>query len=239
MRKLSFSLLLFFYIFPIQSNPQAPNKRFVFILDASGSMAEKIDGVSRMAIAKDQLMNFLSKLPNDSEVGLVAYGNRIAGCNSARLYQPIQRGGSFSAMTKLASIIPSGSTPIAQTLDLVGEYILSDQRETDIIFISDGVESCEGDPVLSLSRMKARGKKFNLHILGIDLDAKAEEDLTSLSRTGNGKYFKVNKREDMELALLSLGNIPNPINTENTLKAEPFIKIISILPYSNHKEDES
>jgi Ca-activated chloride channel family protein len=200
-------------------------------------MAEKIDGITRMAIAKEQLMNFLSKLPRDAEVGLVAYGNRIAGCNSARLYQPIQRGGANAAMTKLTSIIPSGSTPIAQTLEIVGEYLLREERETEIIFISDGIESCEGDPIMTLHALKTRGKKFNLHILGIDLDPKAEEDLTALARIGNGRYFTVKKREDMEYALLNLG--ASYFSPELIKSPSPFIKIISILPYSQSSSNES
>jgi Ca-activated chloride channel family protein len=125
------------------------------------------------------------------------------------------------------------------TLELVGEYLLRDHRDTEIIFISDGVESCEGDPIMTLHALKARGKRFNLHILGIDLDPKAEEDLSALAKIGNGKYFTVKKREDMEYALLSLGSnqIPSVIEPESAKR--PFIKIISILPYSQNQKSES
>ncbi|WP_246047413.1 vWA domain-containing protein [Leptospira ognonensis] len=238
--KISFFFSLsFLLVFNLYSESVTSNKRYVFIVDASGSMAEKIDGVTRMAIAKDQLMNFLSKLPKDSEVGLVAYGNRIAGCSSARLYQPIQKGGASAAITKLTSIIPSGSTPIAHTLELVGEYLLRDYKETEIIFISDGMESCEGDPAMTLHALKTRGKKFNLHILGIDLDPKAEEDLTALAKIGNGKYFTVKKREDMEYALLNLGGNLFISDTQASSPKKPYIKILSILPYSQTKGNES
>ncbi len=202
-------------------------------------MAEKIDGITRMAIAKDQLMNFLSHLPKDAEVGLVAYGNRIAGCNSARLYQPIQKGGANSAITKLTSIIPSGSTPIAMTLELVGEYLLKDYKETEIIFISDGIESCEGDPLLVVHNLKARGKRFNLHILGIDLDLKAEEDLMALSKIGNGNYFTVKKREDMEIALQKIGGNSYVVAPISIPTNKPFVKILSVLPYSVSKGNQS
>ncbi len=221
------------------------NKRYVFILDASGSMAERIDGTTRMAVAKDQLLNFMSRLPFQAEVGLVAYGNRIPGCNSARLYQPVMKGGATTAMTKLTSITPSGSTPIANTLEIVGEYILRDNVETEIIFISDGMESCEGDPVAILRALKVRGKLFKMHIMGIDLDPKAEEDLMRLSMIGNGRYFKVHRREDMENAFISLNSFQNhttPI-AENTSivtsSNQPFIKIISILPYSQNARQDS
>ncbi len=153
------------------------NKRYVIILDASGSMAEKWDGKTRMASAKEKLNGLLDKMGKETSIGLVAYGNRIAGCSSARLYQPIQRGSAELVKQKLNGIVPAGSTPIAQTLALVGEYLLSDTVTTEILFVSDGVESCEGDPKAVLYKLRTIGKKFNLHILGIDIDPKGEEDL--------------------------------------------------------------
>lgn len=206
-------------------------------------MTEKLNGITRMAIAKDQMIQFLSKLSKDNEVGLVAYGNRIAGCNSARLYHPVQRGGASAVINKLTGIIPAGSTPIAATIDLVGEFLLQTEKETEIIFISDGIESCEGDPLHSLRILKDKGKKFNLQIIGIDLDKKAEEDLTRLALVGSGKYFSVKKREDIEDAFQTIFSpatpviVPAKITESDTEPAN--IRIISILPYSSHSDAQT
>ncbi|WP_246047679.1 vWA domain-containing protein [Leptospira ilyithenensis] len=240
-KKSKLTFLCLFYVLYISASPLAPispnSKRYVFILDASGSMTEKLNGVTRMAIAKDQMIQFLSKLPRDNEVGLVAYGNRIAGCNSARLYHPIQRGGASAVINKLTGIIPAGSTPIAATIDLVGEFLLQTENETEIIFISDGIESCEGDPLHSLRILKDKGKKFNLQIIGIDLDKKAEDDLTRLALLGSGKYFSVKKREDIEDAFQSIFSPGAPHFPPKVAESETGpanIRIISILPYSSH-----
>ncbi|WP_209452048.1 vWA domain-containing protein [Leptospira ryugenii] len=206
----------------------------MIILDASGSMAEKLDGISRMALAKEQLQRFLSKLPYDAEVGLVAYGNRIPGCDSARLYHPIRRGSSFSVMGKLGNLIPAGSTPIASTIDIVGEHLLNEREETQILLISDGIESCDGDPIASLQRIKVRGKKFKLHVLGISLDARSEDEMRSLSLAGNGSYFSIREREDIAIAFQSFEQAKVKIETvvSSPKPSEPKIKIVSILPYS-------
>jgi Ca-activated chloride channel family protein len=227
-----------------------PNKRYVIILDASGSMSEKWDGKTRMAVAKEQLNSLLDKMGKDVSVGLVAYGNRIAGCSSARLYQPIQRGGAELVKLKLNGIIPAGSTPIAQTLTIVGEYLLNDQVDTEIIFISDGVESCEGDPKSVLYNLKTSGKKFNLQILGIDIDPKGEEDLKRLALVGNGRYYSVKKPEDYLLSfnrIFSFRDEPqNIINLNSSLpqtqpqsniESKGIIRIQNILPYSDEREN--
>lgn len=240
--------------FPIIINSQnTPNKRYVFILDASGSMSEKWDGKTRIAVAKEKLIQVLGGLPKDASVGLVAYGNRIAGCQSARLYHPIQKGGAQIVSQKLASIVPAGSTPIAQTLQVVGEYLLNDQVETEIIFISDGVESCEGDPKSVLYNLRQSGKKFRLQILGIDIDPKGEEDLKRLSLLGDGNYFSLKSPEDYDRSfrrIFSHLDLKEQNETENTnavalipqstnppIENKGKIKIVSVLPYEDGSEN--
>ncbi|TGL44406.1 vWA domain-containing protein [Leptospira perdikensis] len=241
------SLFLLSY-FPLSTQSQ-PNKRYVFILDASGSMSEKWDGKTRMVVAKEKLLQLLGGLPKDVSVGLVAYGNRIAGCSSARLYHPIQRGGASVVSQKISSIVPAGSTPIAQTLNVVGEYLLNEIQETEIIFISDGVESCDGDPKAVLYQLKQSGKKFRLQVLGIDIDPKGEEDLKRLSILGDGNYFPLKRPEDYDSSFkrIFLAQEPEsvilsnseskPLQTQDTnLPTQNQIRILNILPYEDGSE---
>ncbi|TGK82038.1 VWA domain-containing protein [Leptospira noumeaensis] len=240
---------LFLFSFLPLSIQSQPNKRYVFILDASGSMSEKWDGKTRMAVAKEKLLQVLGGMPKDVSVGLVAYGNRIAGCSSARLYHPIQRGAASVVSQKISSIVPAGSTPIAQTLSVVGEFLLNDVQETEIIFISDGVESCDGDPKAVLYQLKQSGKKFRLQVLGIDIDPKGEEDLKRLSILGDGNYYPLKRPEDYDSSFkriffaqepesVILSNSESkPLQTQDTTTTyQNQIKILNILPYEDGSE---
>ncbi|MCZ8341447.1 MAG: VWA domain-containing protein [Leptospira sp.] len=242
--------VIFLYGCSYLHSQSTPNKRYVIVLDASGSMAERWDGKTRMAVVKDKLNVLLDKMGKDTSVGLVAYGNRIAGCSSARLYQPIQRGSAELVKQKLNGIVPAGSTPIAQTLGLVGEYLLSDTVTTEILFVSDGVESCEGDPKEILYKLRALGKKFNLHILGIDIDPKGEEDLKRLAVIGDGRYFSIKETKDYQISFLKLFpewetdtnfvlNHSFPQKSSDTMQEkQSAIRIVSILPYSGIEENQ-
>lgn len=207
-------------------------------------MSEKWDGKTRMAVAKEKLLQVLGGLPKDVSVGLVAYGNRIAGCSSARLYHPIQRGAASIVSQKISSIIPAGSTPIAQTLNVVGEFLLNDVQETEIIFISDGVESCDGDPKAVLYQLKNSGKKFRLQVLGIDIDPQGEEDLKRLSILGDGNYYSLKRPEDYDSSFKRIffkSEGEQALATETTksstnLPANSQIKILNILPYEDGSE---
>lgn len=206
-------------------------------------MSEKWDGKTRMAVAKEKLLQVLGGLPKDVSVGLVAYGNRIAGCSSARLYHPIQRGAASVVSQKISSIVPAGSTPIAQTLSVVGEYLLNDVQETEIIFISDGVESCDGDPKSVLYQLKSSGKKFRLQVLGIDIDPKGEEDLKRLSILGDGNYYPLKRPEDYDSSFkrIFFAQEPEPVTLSHSESQSPLptqnqIKILNILPYEEGSE---
>ncbi|MCW7469317.1 vWA domain-containing protein [Leptospira kanakyensis] len=240
--------MILFSFLPLSTQSQ-PNKRYVFILDASGSMSEKWDGKTRMAVAKEKLLQVLGGMPKDVSVGLVAYGNRIAGCSSARLYHPIQRGAASIVSQKISNIVPAGSTPIAQTLSVVGEFLLNDVQETEIIFISDGVESCDGDPKAVLYQLKSSGKKFRMQVLGIDIDPKGEEDLKRLSILGDGNYYPLKRPEDYDSSFkriffaqepesVILSNSESkPLQTQDTSTTyQNQIKILNILPYEDGSE---
>ncbi|WCL51284.1 vWA domain-containing protein [Leptospira sp. GIMC2001] len=176
----------------------------MFILDASGSMNDRMNGSSRMKIAIEQMERFIKNLPSDTEAGLVAYGNRIPGCDSARLYSPLKRGGARDIVAKLPLFFPAGSTPIARTLELVSKHLLTGHPNTEIVLISDGVESCDGDPAKEIQKIRLTNPNVKVHVLGLDVLPNEERDLHYLAGVGDGKYFPIKSKQSMENALTSI-----------------------------------
>jgi Ca-activated chloride channel family protein len=181
-----------------------PPKSIMFIMDASGSMNDRMNGQTRMKLAVQKLEAFLKTLPADTEMGLVAYGNRIPGCDSARLYSPLKRGSKGEILAKLPLLFPAGSTPIARTLDLVNKHLLAGNPNTEIILISDGIESCDGDPLMEIGKIRRRNPNVKLHVLGLDVQPSEDRDLQALAIAGEGKYFSVKSGPGMENALSSI-----------------------------------
>src|SRR5690606_9696749 len=54
-------------------------ERVMLVLDASGSMAGRIDGVTKLDTAREALASVLKTLPAGTELGLMAYGHRRKG----------------------------------------------------------------------------------------------------------------------------------------------------------------
>ena len=72
--------------FALSGSPEA-DPRFSFkenynveiILDASGSMANVIDGKTRMELAKEAIRDFVSQVPEEANVSLRVYGHTGTG----------------------------------------------------------------------------------------------------------------------------------------------------------------
>lgn len=197
----------------------------LFILDASGSMAELFGGVSRMTAARVMLTEQLARLEGTIPVGLVAYGNRIPGCESYRLYAPIRRGNRSLVQRQVQSMAPAGNTPIAATLRLIGKSVLPQHPGARIVLISDGAESCGGDPAAEAARLRTLGHDLEINVIGLSVDRDAAAQLGEVARAGGGNYFDVHNHTDFDRAIrLSVeeSNEPDPAETKPEAARDPL-----------------
>lgn len=190
------------------SNPAEPAP-IVFVLDASGSMSEHFDGAPRMSAARVMLEEQLARLDPRTPVGLVGYGNRIPGCDSYRLYAPIARGNRTLINRVVQSMYPAGSTPIAATLRLIGQTVLAQHPRATIVLISDGAESCGGDPATEATLLARRGSDVRVHVIGLAVNRDTSVQLSGVAAAGRGRYFDVRNHTDFESAIrLSVAAAP-------------------------------
>ncbi len=181
----------------------------LFILDASGSMAELFGGVSRMAAARLMLQEQLARLEQDVPIGLVAYGNRIPGCRSVRIYAPIRTKNRGSLKSQVKQMEPAGSTPIARTLRLIGDSVIPAHPRTTVVLISDGAESCGGNPAAEARKLLAKGKDVRINVIGLAVDQATAIELGQIAQAGQGAYYNVQNHTDLERAIqLSTGRTP-------------------------------
>lgn len=166
----------------------------LFIMDASGSMGESFQGVTRMAAARVLLGEQIQKLPIGTRAGFVAYGNGIPGCESYRLYAPLARSSTGAIPGIMQKLIPSGETPIAATLRQVSKSILAKESNVRIVLISDGKESCGGNPDAEAAMLRSRGHQ--VHVIGLGVDDVTAVQLKRIAGMGGGVYFHVRTNTD-------------------------------------------
>ncbi len=190
----------------VQTLSAAPQKNVMFILDASNSMWGQIDGKAKIEIAKDVLGDLVKKMPKDVKMGLISYGHRFArklkDCDDLELINPVGHLTAKEVDYSLGLITPKGQTPIAQTL-LESQNWLADYKgqKNTVVLISDGVESCDGDPCAAAKAIAAAGITAKIHVVGFDLTAKQRKKMQCIADNGNGKYFDAKNAKSLTMAM--------------------------------------
>lgn len=192
---------------PAKSSPNAA-ARIILVLDASGSMWGQIEGKSKIAIAKEVLADLIKELPDQSRVGLVAYGHRSkADCNDVEDLVPLMPLDKKALIAKIEVISPKGKTPITLSIRQTAEKLQRVEEETVIILVSDGKETCEGDPCALVKELKAAGIRFAMYVIGFDVTEEEKEQLACMAEAGGGQYYTAKSAQEFRLAAKEAVNV--------------------------------
>ncbi|MEE8117175.1 MAG: hypothetical protein V3T28_08715 [Gemmatimonadales bacterium] len=178
-------------------------RRLEVILDVSNSMWGQIDGRAKIELAREALAGALVDLPADLPVGLRAYGHRVSfeneveGCtDTERLLVPTA--GNGPVIVELANALtPRGQTPIARSLEEAGSDLRSEGGAAVILLVSDGAESCGGDPAEVAAALRASGLHVVVHAVGLGVTADEATALSALAEAGGGAYFDAPTADDL------------------------------------------
>jgi Ca-activated chloride channel family protein len=182
------------------SNEPAAPSRIMIAIDSSGSMRGMAGGERKIEAAKAAVRSFLASLPADVEVGLVVFGHRgssradgkAASCAAAGSEIMAQPGRDRSAL--LAAVDEAratGWTPLASAIMRAGEPFLASERlgEQAVYVVSDGVETCGGDPVAAARALREGHVRAIVNIIGFDIAAGERAALESVADAGGGRYL--------------------------------------------------
>ncbi|MGB7301680.1 MAG: VWA domain-containing protein [Burkholderiaceae bacterium] len=188
---------------PEEASANRPASHVVLILDASGSMAGKTGGKTKMQIAKKEALSFLNALQEDVPVGLMVYGHRGNNKESGRTESCAavewahEVGASKGALARsINGLQPTGWTPLAGVLDFAGAELSKLPRVKDdkfsvpvVYLLSDGKETCGGDAVTQARSLQQSGIRATINVIGFDVDAETRAELEAISLAGGGSYF--------------------------------------------------
>ncbi|APY85616.1 VWA domain-containing protein [Streptomyces alfalfae] len=190
--------------------PAQPSPKVELVLDVSGSMrARDIDGKSRMAAAKQAFNEVLDATPDEVALGIRTLGanyrgdDRRTGCKDTELLYPVERldeSGRTDAKTAVATLAPTGWTPIGPTLLKAADDLTDDtaERSRRIVLISDGEDTCQPlDPCVVAREISAKGIHLTIDTLGLVPDAKTREQLSCIAEATGGTYTSVRHTDEL------------------------------------------
>ncbi|WP_338803486.1 VWA domain-containing protein [Xenorhabdus griffiniae] len=164
-----------------RSKNQAPE--VVLIFDASESMFLGIDvtprevqlwlqGLSfenvqreprRITVAKQSAKKIIDKLPSDMAISLVA----ASDCQRISTSSSLTSAQRLALKRTIDRIEPYGKTPLALALETAGSLVDGVDRDAIILLISDGDETCGGDPCAVANALKKQKPRLQVNVVDI------------------------------------------------------------------------
>jgi Mg-chelatase subunit ChlD len=176
------------------------------VVDASRSMWGQIHGQAKMSIAKDILEDVSYWYPQDLDLALRAYGStspsESKNCSDSALLVPFSEYNREPIRAAISGLRPTGQTPIAFALDQSARDFGSLGSDRAVVLVTDGIESCGGDPARAARDLAAQG--IMVHVIGFGLGNAADEDTWSLQAIANasgGRYVTAGSAEELKEAL--------------------------------------
>ncbi|RWF57261.1 MAG: VWA domain-containing protein [Mesorhizobium sp.] len=177
--------------------------RVVIVLDASGSMWAQIDGKPKLEIARESLRTVLQSVPADKEIGFMAYGHREKGsCEDIELIVPPQAGSTGAVSAAADSLKFIGKTPLTAAVKQAAEALKYTEDKATVVLITDGLETCKGDPCALGKELRAAGVDFTVNVVGFGLTADEGKQVACLADNTGGKYIQASDEQALQDALV-------------------------------------
>ncbi|WP_250301536.1 VWA domain-containing protein [Streptomyces sp. A 4/2] len=204
-----------------------PSPKVELVLDVSGSMRTRdIDGGSRMAAAKQAFNEVLDAVPEQVQLGIRTLGadypgnDRKTGCKDTRQLYPVGQLDRTEAKTAVATLAPTGWTPIGPALQQAAGDLKGGEATRRIVLISDGEDTCAPlDPCEVARDIAAQGIHLVVDTLGLVPDAKTRKQLTCIAEATGGTYTSVRHTDELSGRVTQLVDraadpVATPVATE-------------------------
>ena len=163
------------------------------ILDASGSMLQRLGNERRIDIARKALAGLVQEqLADDSRVALRVFGHRKPDACDTELLAPLAPldRAALAATVRGIEAKNLAKTPIGASLAAVADDLAGVEGRAVVVLVTDGEETCGGDPAAAIAKLRSAGFQVSLNIVGFAIDEFAlEQQFREWARLGNGAYF--------------------------------------------------
>ncbi len=201
-------LVLLFCCWFAFAHAQVQQTRILFLLDASGSMNQKIEAESRWKVASRLLYNLADSLERHHspvQIAVRVFGhqspNAQHNCQDSRLEIPFAKSNAKTILRKLNAINPQGYTPIAYSIFKAaeGDFPPDKNALNAIVLITDGIETCDGDPCAAAQLLERKRISLKPFIIGLGLQDSFIKKFDCV-----GPYFDAKSSSGFNLVLRSV-----------------------------------
>ncbi|MEM7191663.1 MAG: vWA domain-containing protein [Pseudomonadota bacterium] len=180
----------------------------MIVFDASGSMSGNVDTWStvpnlRIDEVRRALRRVLPRAAQFRKIGLISYGpGPYDQCNVVLDLKP-----EAQAAKRIMSIVdrlrPAGQTPLTEAVEQAAEVLGYKAKPGVVVVLTDGEDTCNGDPCALGERLQAQGLDLTVHVIGFRLQAdswlgaQSLMDAKCLAEVTGGLYLNVQGEDDL------------------------------------------
>ncbi|CAO3376468.1 VWA domain-containing protein [Azospirillum argentinense] len=185
---------------PAEPKPKSCNPTFapgdepevVLIVDGSKSMDERHLGPqTRMDLARRSIEHMVRGLPKPVEVALVEF-TTCTDVRRDKFYSAPERD---ALVREVQRLTPTGGTPLARSLERAGNIVSSDADAT-IVVVSDGDDTCHGDPCAVARAIKDRKPRVTINVIDLS-DQSGRATVQCIAKATGGKVLSPSSGADM------------------------------------------
>lgn len=122
---------------------------------------------------------------------------------------PFQASRSMKFKTKLDAR-PKGKTPLAEAVRQAAESLRYSEDAATVVLITDGLETCSGDPCQLAKDLEANGIDFTAHVVGFDLTEEEGRQISCVAKNTGGQYIAAQDEEQLVSALTKTVVVKKP-----------------------------
>lgn len=187
------------------NTPGLKQTHFAILIDASGSMKANVGGKAKMETAKEAVQEFAGNIPSNATISLRVYGHKGTGSDADKVLSCGSTENVYSGNytqqefgNALNTVQPAGWTPISLALDEVKNDIPEGTEDVVVYVVSDGIETCDGNPVQSAKNLSDANIKTVVNIIGFDIDNEGQQLLKEVATAGNGEFISVHSEQQLK-----------------------------------------
>lgn len=176
----------------------------MLVFDASGSMSTTDYALSlpRIARVKQALARVVPEVAPTRRLGLIVYGEGAYNdCGSISLRLRPTLNAADLLLGAVQDINPRGRTPLTESVERAAEVLNFRERAAVVVLLTDGEETCGGDPCRTAALLKRAGRDLTIHVVGYREEQTEYFTVRCMADETGGRYFPVSTEDELVDAL--------------------------------------
>jgi Mg-chelatase subunit ChlD len=208
--------------------PGSDISEFVVILDCSGSMKDRVPGGStKWEAARQAAADLVTSIPAGRKLSFIAYGHDATrGCEAVEVLRPLgvlETEHKATIAETITRLQPVGTTPIAGALRQAGNELAAATALAEVILITDGMESCKGDPVAEAAALVKKYPNLagGVSVVAFGLNPQESAQVERIAKAGSGSFYDAKTAPELVAAMKKIEQrivkpaaVEEPVNLE-------------------------